>query len=198
MPRPEGEIVVVPPSSPPGAARHPQIMTSAHFESQHPYDAQRIRAAAIYCSDGRFGEHCDDFLQNGLGLPRYDRLVIPGGPGNLAGHMMTYRECEALAQQMQFLVEAHGLERVVLIAHEGCAFYSHRLHIAPADTVDKQFEDLRKAADRIRTFCSRLKVEAHMAWRRDDRIVFDEVSLAPAQRRDGELAWGGAAASGGS
>ena len=37
-------------------------------------------AAAVYCSDGRFGEHVDDFLHNALKLPRYDRLAVPGVP----------------------------------------------------------------------------------------------------------------------
>ena len=43
------------------------------------FDENRIRAAALYCSDGRFGEQIDDFLHNGLKLPRCDRLVVPGG-----------------------------------------------------------------------------------------------------------------------
>ena len=37
------------------------------YASPLRFDENRIRAAAIYCSDGRFGEHFDDFLHNGLG-----------------------------------------------------------------------------------------------------------------------------------
>src|SRR5688572_900772 len=109
------------------------------FESLEPYDSARIRAAAIYCSDGRFGIHCDDFLINSLQLPRYDRLVVPGGPANLAGHLIAYREADALAQQLTFLIEAHGLKRVVLIGHEGCAFYTQRLCVSPRDLLEKQY-----------------------------------------------------------
>ena len=152
------------------------------FESRQPYDPQRIRAAAIYCSDGRFGAHCDDFLHHGLNLPRYDRLVIPGGPGNLAGHFMVYREGEAIAQQLQFLIEAHGLERVVLIGHEGCAFYTHRLYIAPADLMERQRVDLAKAAERVRSISPNLAVEAFMALQRQGRIVFEASPSAAAPR----------------
>jgi hypothetical protein len=173
------DIVIIPPTQP-------------AFESRLPYNAHRIHAAAIYCSDGRFGAHCDDFLNNGLNLPRYDRLVVPGGPAALAGHFITYRESEALAQQIEFLINAHGLERVVLIGHEGCAFYSQKLSTPPDHVVSQQRTDLCKAARRLSGMSSRLVVDAHMAWRREDRIVFDRVPLdcqaplcapAPAERK---------------
>ena len=50
------------------------------FISTIGWDQARIRAASIYCSDGRFGEQMDEFLHQGLGLPRYDRIAVPGGP----------------------------------------------------------------------------------------------------------------------
>lgn len=37
-------------------------------------------AVAVYCSDSRYGNHPDEFLRPHLGLPRYDRLALPGGP----------------------------------------------------------------------------------------------------------------------
>src|SRR3954462_14452622 len=93
------------------------------YESKTPYDTQRIHAAALYCSDGRVGDHCDDFLQNGLKLPRYDRLSLPGGPACVAGHPEAHLEEKGVVDELHFLVEVHQLKRVVLIAHQGCAFY---------------------------------------------------------------------------
>lgn len=54
-------------------------------ESSVRYEKARIHAAALYCSDGRVGAHFDDSLHNGLSLPRYDRVSLPGGPACLAG-----------------------------------------------------------------------------------------------------------------
>ena len=54
------------------------------YESSIPYDTQRIRAAAVYGSVGRYGEQLEDFLHNSLGLPRYDRVAIPGGSKRVA------------------------------------------------------------------------------------------------------------------
>src|SRR6185369_10887311 len=88
------------------------------YLSPYPFDANRIRAAAVYCSDGRYGEHFDDLLQNALQLPRYDRLAVPGGAACLAGHFHAYREEEGVAEQLRFLVQIHDVRRIVLIAHQ--------------------------------------------------------------------------------
>ena len=78
-----------------------------------PFDAIRVGAAAIYCADGRYGEQVDQCLHEGLGLPRYDRVAVPGGAGCLAGHA-TY-ERAALERQLRFLIEAHALTRISLL-----------------------------------------------------------------------------------
>src|SRR6187549_2595856 len=100
------------------------------YTSPLRYDSSRIHAAAMYCSDGRIGEHFDDFLQNGLNLPRYDRVALPGGPACLAGHPQAHLEEQGVVDELQFLVEEHKLRRIVLIAHDGCAFYGGRLGLA--------------------------------------------------------------------
>ena len=102
------------------------------YQCKLPFEASRIQAAAIYCSDGRFGEHMDDFLHNALKLPRYDRLTIPGGVACLGGHFRSFREEDALLAHLRFLIAVHRLRRVVLIAHEECAFYSEGLHLPAA------------------------------------------------------------------
>ena len=94
--------------------------------------------AAVYCGDGRLGEPIDDFLHNALHLTRYDRQAVPVGAACLADHFATYREGDAVAAQLEFLINVHQLRRVVLIAHEGCAFYTDRLRISPIGVTEKQ------------------------------------------------------------
>ena len=97
------------------------------FRSTVRYERARIHAAAIYCSDGRMGEQFDDFLQSGLKLPRYDRVALPGGPACLADHQQAHVQTQGVVDELKFLIEVHGLKRIVLLAHEGCAFYATRL-----------------------------------------------------------------------
>lgn len=136
---------------------------STVYRSPIEFDENRIGAAAVYCSDGRFGEHCDDFLHNALELPRYDRLALPGGAACLAGHFLAFKDEEALLDQLRFLIKAHGIERVVLVAHQDCAFYTHRLHVPATQVELKQREDMAAAVRRIRSFAQCLTIDTFFA-----------------------------------
>jgi hypothetical protein len=155
---------------------------STVFESSVRFDGERIRAAALYCSDGRFGGPIDDFLHNGLKLPRCDRLVAPGGAAALAGHFLAFREEDGLFEQLRFLIRVHDLTRLVLIAHQDCAYYAERLHVPLAQLETRQREDLQTAAERLRSFSRGLVVEEFFARKAPDGTIRFE-SLKPAIRR---------------
>lgn len=147
------------------------------YESRIPYVPKRIHGAAIYCSDGRVGEHFDDFLQNGLSLPRYDRVALPGGPACLAGHTEAHVEEQGVLDELRFLVEAHELERVVLIQHAGCAFYTSRLGLPGAYLEPQQRIDLVKAAGFIQRLLAIRRIDAYFARPTGDRVVFEPVPI---------------------
>lgn len=147
------------------------------FDSKTPYEPERIHAAAIYCSDGRLGEHFDDFLMNGLKLPRYDRLALPGGPAALAEHAETRLEHAAVVDELKFLVEVHGLNRVVLIQHQNCAFYTNRLKLEGFDVERQQRDDLSAAAEFVRKVTGVERVDAYFARRFDTSVRFEEVKF---------------------
>lgn len=156
----------------------PGDANEAFFESSAPFNTDRIRAAAVYCSDGRFGEQFDELLHLALRLPRYDRVAVPGGAACLASHFLTYREEEGVVEQLRFLVNVHGLERVVLIAHEGCAFYSERLNISPLQLETQQRDDMKKAVRRVSAIASNLRVDAFFARKKyGGKIAFESVNL---------------------
>ena len=153
------------------------MSTQPSYASPVPFDRQRIQAAAVYCSDGRFGDQFDDLLVAGLKLPRYDRLAVPGGAACLASHFQTYREEQAIAEQLRFLVDVHRLRQVVLIAHENCAFYTERLRVSPLQLESKQRDDMRKAIDRVRSIRSDIFVEAWFARLSGDHVQFEHMSF---------------------
>jgi hypothetical protein len=143
----------------------------AVYQSPARFDENRIRAAAVYCSDGRFGEHFDDFLHTALELPRYDRLAVPGGAACLAGHFLAFREEEGLTEQLRFLVKVHGIERIVLIAHQDCAFYTERLHVSARELETQQREDMQAAIRRVGSFGCGLRVDAFFARKNLDGTI---------------------------
>lgn len=147
------------------------------YRSKLAYIPERIHAAAIYCSDGRVGEHFDDFLHNCLKLPRYDRVALPGGPACLAGHTEAHVEERGVMEELSFLVDVHGLSRLVLIAHAGCAFYGRRLHLPTAYLESQQKIDLVKAALYVRRAIKLEQIDAFMARPTGDCVHFEPVPV---------------------
>ena len=147
------------------------------FKSQLRYDASRMHAAALYCSDGRVGEQFDDFLQNGLSLPRYDRLCLPGGPACLAGHPQANLEEKGVVDELRFLVEVHKLRRVVLIAHQGCAFYASRLELKEPRLELVQRADLVRAAAYVHQVTGVGQIEGYFARLVDGLVSFEPVEV---------------------
>ncbi len=147
------------------------------YESRIRYEHNRIHAAALYCSDGRLGEHFDDFLQNGLELPRYDRVSLPGGPACLAGHPEAHLEEQGVVDELKFLVEVHKLKRVVLIAHQGCAFYGTRLELNEPRLELVQRADLVRAAAFVHRVTGLDRIEGYYARLTDGKVLFERVEV---------------------
>jgi len=152
-------------------------MSSPPFRSRIAYNPHRMHVAAVYCSDGRLGDHFDDFLQKGLGLPRYDRVALPGGPACLAGYAEARVAQEGAVDELKFLIDAHGLTRVVLIQHEACAFYTARLRVVEKQVEHLQRADLVRAAYFIRHVTNLEQIDAYFARRVDDDIAFESVAI---------------------
>ena len=140
------------------------------------WHAERIRALALYCSDGRWGEAFDEFCHNHLQIPRYDRWAVPGGPAWVAAKEDSVF-LRATRTQLDFLVRAHELERVVLITHFGCAWYGHRLKQSPADSLPAQTEDVESAAAALRGWYPGMRVEAYLAMRQQEWVSFHQLDI---------------------
>ena len=147
------------------------------YESKLPYHTERMHAAAVYCSDGRVTEQYDDFLQNGLGLPRYDRVALPGGPACLAGYSKARLAEAGVIDELKFLVDAHGLQRIILIQHEDCAFYTVRLQTPEKSLEQLQKADLVRASYMIRDAIQIDQIEGFFAKRTEHGVVFEAVPI---------------------
>ena len=152
-------------------------MASYHaIERWHP---ERIGALALYCSDGRWGEAFDEFCHRHLQIPRYDRWAVPGGPAWLASRPENGALLEAARAQLDFLVRAHELERVVLITHYGCAWYGHQMERSADECLDAQAADVASAAAVLKGWHPNLQVEAYLAMRQQAWLSFHQLPLKP-------------------
>jgi len=147
------------------------------FEVHAPFDATSIGTAVVCCSDGRFVTPMEEFLDQALGIPRYDCLAVPGGAACLAGHFAAWREEEAATFQLKFLIEMHALHRIILIAHPDCGFYSKRLRLFGSEIEEQQRRDIVTAAHRIRSLSPRLEIDAFVSRKIAPGMRFDSVKV---------------------
>ena len=147
-----------------------------NYQSPVEYKNSGVRAAAVYCSDGRFAAQCEDFLRNGLGIDRCDLIVLPGGPARLAGYDDPAFEKNAVLDELAFLVEAHALERIILIQHDDCGFYQHQLGISADELRPLQNTDVARAAEAVSETTGLTNVECYCAVVTDTGISFEPMS----------------------
>jgi hypothetical protein len=160
------------------AARPDFYLRAPCFTGTELWNPERIGALVLYCSDGRWGEAFDEFCHRHLQIPRYDRWAVPGGPAWVAAHPADSTLLQATRSQLDFLVQAHELERIVLITHYGCAWYGHRLQRSPDDCLPAQAEDVAAAAATLRAWYPGLRVEAYLAMRRNAWVSFHQLDVA--------------------
>jgi hypothetical protein len=149
----------------------PAFVAKARYEASHP------NALALYCSDGRFTESVEELLHS-LGHARLDTLTMPGGPGLFNLWIAGMTDSAAIASGAKFLIEGHRIQRVILIAHEGCGYYRKHLpaDLPPDEFRRRQEDDLRVAARALSTARSGVRVDAYYARVTAGHVAFDRVA----------------------
>lgn len=134
----------------------------------------KAKTLVVYCSDGRFARACDEFVEQTLKIADYDVLAVPGGPQFLCALEYLPKLRWAGRRWLDYLVEGHLLERMVLISHQDCGWY-RRLHGSHDDQAARQLDDLRRArADLLETL-PHLRVEAYFVNVQDGKVSFTKV-----------------------
>lgn len=119
-------------------------------------------ALVVHCSDYRFVGQCAQFLHTTLGLPDYDLIAVPGGALSLAPAPQLPKMQWALARWLGFLVHAHRLDRLILIAHEDCRWYLN-VFGPGADVPRLQRQDLAAAREHLRGMYPQMRLESYYA-----------------------------------
>jgi hypothetical protein len=148
----------------------------AAYHATERWHEERIGALALYCSDGRWGEAFDEFCHRHLGIPRYDRWAVVGGPSWVAApqHELMVRTARI---QLDFLVKVHELERIVLITHYGCAWYGQMLQKTPDECLGEQTRDVVAAAATLGQWYPGIAVEGYLAMRQGEWLSFHRIEL---------------------
>jgi len=150
------------------------------YESPLPWDPERPNTTIITCVDGRWYHHFQEFAREYLKAgARTDFLAVPGGIEPMTLFDLVPKDFNFFRRRLEAMVDAHGTERIVAIAHQDCAWYKSR-KIGPwtMDLRDRQVSDLRRASTRLREMFDGVTVETYFAHFSDGdpkRVVFEAV-----------------------
>lgn len=145
--------------------------TPMKFDETHP------EALVIQCSDGRYTPIVAELMRSN-GIERYDVMAMPGGPALLDMASASILQSEACKNGTSFLVKGHGIKKIWLLAHAGCGFYKNALIGMPSQSIiDRQNNDLQRAANWLRTINSSLMVAATYIEHTNGFAVFRNVEI---------------------
>jgi hypothetical protein len=154
-----------------------QLLPRVSYHALERWHPDRIGALALYCSDGRWGKAFDEFCDRHLRIGHYDRWAFPGGPAWVAMAREDHNARVAIRLQLDFLVHAHNLDRIVLITHFGCAWYGQRLQRSPEQCLSAQAGDVEAAAIALREWYPKLRVDAYLAMRQNEWVTFHQLDF---------------------
>ena len=150
-------------------------MSGYHRRVSPPFDPRHPTALALYCSDGRF-THAVEELCHSLGHERFDTVTLPGGPALLTPWPADLSEVFVFTRASHFLIAAHEISHVVLLAHENCGFYRSRCgRIGDREIKKMQLQHLHAASTVLTRRHAELKTARYYAHVADGRIAFEEI-----------------------
>jgi hypothetical protein len=139
------------------------------------YDHEHPDALALYCSDGRFTNAVAELLRS-LGYPRLDAMTIPGGPALLEMGSAGLMEVDVIRKSTSFLITAHHIEHVTLLAHQGCGYYRSQFAFEDAAAIhERQLADLRAGANYLRAVHRGIQVACYFARPEGGFVEFELV-----------------------
>jgi hypothetical protein len=130
----------------------------------------------VHCSDPRFQPHFQDFVRNGLALPHYALVAVPGGPHFLT--LMDYLPKFSWAgwRWVKFLVDLTKCERLILIGHDDCRWYiANRFEHDESRLRQRVCGDLLRVRTGIAERFPRVRVESYFSTLTADRATFESV-----------------------
>lgn len=157
-------------------------MQGAVFRSGKPYVDKGSAVLVVSCSNNAFLPYLREFLEKELVLAEgtYDILLVPGGPQFLLLTEYLPKFAWVGRKWITFLVERHGLNRIVVVSHDDCVWYQDE-RLIPAfvlkfghdamSLAERQKRDLVEVVSSLRELFPATSVEAWFAEKGTDGFL---------------------------
>jgi hypothetical protein len=130
-------------------------------------------ALVLHCSDHRFQEANREFHAEGLRLPSYALISMPGGGHFLSLERVLPKYAKIGSQALAFHVKRARPGRIVVIAHDDCLFFKEKAQFffVEAAFAEKQAANLRRARAVLQERFPGLPIELYYAAAEPDGPV---------------------------
>lgn len=147
---------------------------SVYYTSAHGAGGES-KPLVIHCSDPRYQPHFQEFLETGLGLPHYALVAVPGGPQCLTLSDYLPKFGWAGWRWVKVMQKVAQPERIILIAHDDCRWYSSMGFASGAESLrERQIADLKTARKALVERFS-TTVDLYYARLEADHAVFEKL-----------------------
>ena len=141
----------------------------------YPIQNRPSDALIIHCVDDRFQDAFERFIAEELKIFVYNPIVIAGGALALASDH--FARFGYIWDQIEFFIGDRGINRVILINHEDCAWYGfEHPDFKPGELKDRGRTDLSAAAANIRDKFPQVEVICFWAELSGESISFHKIN----------------------
>ncbi len=157
------------------------------YRSRTPWQDKGSTVLVLACGANDFFPYLREFMECGLKLEdgTYDVLLVPGGPQFLQLTEYLPKFAWVGGRWIRFLVERHGLRRIVVVAHNDCAWYREERLIPGsllkhgdvlATAAERQKRDLVESVSTLTGSLPHVAVEGWLVAKdRDGTLAFERM-----------------------
>lgn len=151
------------------------------FISSIEFRREPANTLVVSCSEGRIRRQVSEWLDS-QGIEA-DMYVVPGGPLVLATGVETFQDSMLAHKRIKFLVEAHGIRRIMLLSHGSdcddlacqcgmaCEMWPH---LSCSERITKQKDVLVQARQRLSSVLS-IPIECWYADVVERMVQFEQI-----------------------
>jgi len=140
----------------------------------YPYENfHEVEAAVIFCVDPRFWRQTIQFVEEELGISKFDPYTYPGGPLCLQRNESSELYINNIRAAS---IELHNAKKIILISHERCGGYKLMEGVEGDEALAKQTSHLKEIKERLQSEFPGIEIEEYMLkTTSDSELVFEKV-----------------------
>ena len=143
-------------------------MKTYQYENFH-----EVEAAVVFCVDPRFWRQTIQFVEDELGITKFDPYTYPGGP-------LCLKRDESKELYINNIrtasIELHHANKIILISHERCGGYKLMEGVEGEEALTRQVSHLHSIKEMLEKEFPEIIIEEYMMHTiSDSELTFEKI-----------------------